>query len=156
METENLVFCEDLVYSEPWCCLICAVLVEGLVCVNKKLATCHYKVHRGWEKNLRKHMQTSINNMNNLLMNQSSYIASHTRQKPKRGEDVFNAKIARITDGNRESGLLWGSCLVSTLVLCCCHICAVLMECLFCVSEHMSLKIHRGREKTCTNIWINP
>ena len=27
---------------------------------------------------------------------ESSYRASHTRQKPKRGEDVFNAKIARI------------------------------------------------------------
>ena len=27
---------------------------------------------------------------------ESSYPGSHTRQKPKRGEDLFHAKIARI------------------------------------------------------------
>ena len=52
--------------------------------------------------------------------------------------------IWKSVPGNRESGLLWGSCLVWTLVLCCCHICAVLMESLVCVSEHMSVNIHRG------------
>ena len=43
--------------------------------------------------------------MNNLQMNQSSCIASHTRQKQKRGEVVFNAKISRITDGKWKKGL---------------------------------------------------
>ena len=38
-------------------------------------------------------------------MNQSSCIASHTRQKQKRGEVVFNAKISRITDGKWKKGL---------------------------------------------------
>ena len=52
--------------------------------------------------------------------------------------------IWKSVPGNRESGLLWGSCLVWTLVLCCCHICAVLMDGLVCVSEHMSLNIRRG------------
>ena len=88
-----------------WCCLICAVLVEGLVCVNKTLGTCHCKMHRGWEKNLHKQMKQSINNIKNVQMDQSSCLASHNRQKPKRGEDVFNAKIARITDGKWKKGL---------------------------------------------------
>ena len=38
-------------------------------------------------------------------MDQSSCLASHSRQKPKRGEDVFNAKIAQITDGKWKKGL---------------------------------------------------